>query len=85
MTKCMNHPLWDLEMPLHKFLHNKPYEKWGTTDKTKHKPNTLQPRIRHTRIMTSPLVLKFMDTQVKIKLQNYRIIKNYLGNCKIIS
>ena len=58
MTKCMNHPLWDIEMPLHKISHDKHYEKWGTTDKTKHKPNTLQPRIRHTRITTAPLVFK---------------------------
>ena len=79
MTECMNHPLWDLEMPLHKFSHDKPYEKWGTTDKTKHKPNTLQPRIRHTRITTSPLghtsENKITELQNNYKL--FRKLQNY--------
>ena len=53
MTECTNHRPWDIETPSHKISHNEYYEQWGTTDKTKHKPSMLQPRIRHTRITTN--------------------------------
>ena len=52
MTECTNHRPWDTKTPSHKISHDKYYEKRGTTDKTKHKPSMLQPRIRHTRITT---------------------------------
>ena len=48
-----NHRPWDTETPSHKISHDEYYEKWGTTDKTKHKLNMPQLRIRHTRITIS--------------------------------
>ena len=43
----------DTETPSHKISHNKHHEKWGTNEKTKHKPSAPQPRIWHTQITTS--------------------------------
>ena len=83
MTECTNHRPWDTETPSHKISHDKHYEKWGTIDKIQHKlehkASTLRPRIKHTRITTfSPLLQKkFVDANLKIKIQKYKIIKNY--------
>ena len=43
-----NHRPWDTEMLSHKISHDEYYEKWGRSDKTKHKPSIPQPRIWHT-------------------------------------
>ena len=48
MTEYLNRRPWDTETASHKISHDEYYEKWGTTDKTKHKPSMLQPRIGHT-------------------------------------
>ena len=52
MNECTNHRQWDTETPFHIISHDEYYEKRGTTDKTKHKPSMLKPRIRHTGITT---------------------------------
>ena len=57
MTQCTNHLPWDTETPSHIISHDEYYEKRGTTDKTKHKPSMLQPRIWHTRITTRSVLL----------------------------